>query len=207
LAQTLSTLRPDLPWEVAQGSLELYNLENLPFKVKYSLLPETTHPDFHQLTLKKKSGLNYSHALSLGNPFEYTLLIEDDVSPSNDFLMNLTTVMHKLKPEHDIVALYSCYDWGEKQDIVPYPINDFYGTQAMLFSPKIRPKLAKFIHENAGTEPYDFLIKKFNHPIYAAARSLFQHTGEISTGLGYHHRTFNFIDDAFTNNPIRPETI
>lgn len=175
-------------------------------KFEYEVYYQSDTTDVKYTSIQKpynnplqNSQYNYSWCLQqLGNK----ILIEDDVQACKGLEGYYDQISKQFsEDERYILALYSCYNWQPKGKllVVNYPVEDFYGTQAMMFDTKTQEELSAYIQLNIGKTPYDMLIKKyskeFNVPIYATNYSLFQHIGKISTGLGYHHQAFNFIDD------------
>lgn len=144
----------------------------------------------------------FNYAMSIW--YSEGLVLEDDVQVSRNWTQWIDEVT-SIAPDGDyIIALYACYQWrtNGQLDLVPYNIENFYGTQAMLFSESIREKLAHWILTRLDTEddePHDFAIKSFCNeyrvPLYATTYSLAQHIGQVTTGLGHHHQCKNFIDE------------
>lgn len=195
LSKTLSTIPSDLKVEIFyQGDVSTLQIDNVEiYPTKFIDDPTFVH---------KNSQFNYASILLRT---KCGVIVEDDVFFSPGFLEHLGTILdiissRSLQIEDYAVALYSCYSWGrEDLDIVPYPVDDFYGTQAMLYNVKTAREFGHFLMGRVGREPYDLALKSFiaDNPmtnLFASTRSLVQHIGESTSGLGFFHQTNNFID-------------
>ena len=157
-------------------------------------------PMFDVMNLIQKSTYNYINALRVADG--ECIIVEDDIRFSSMFLENAEQVK-KSNFKRTIVALYSAWDWTPKvrdhlQCMIPYPIDKFFGTQAMYYTSDVVHDLANFMNEHVGKEAYDMLIKSFcrlnpDVKLLATRYSVVQHIGGESTGLGYHHTTGNFV--------------
>jgi len=194
LADTVATIPKDYAIQyVAQGQIVQPRAGNLiPVDKKYKQ-DETRHRD---------SQYNYARALLTTKD---GLIIEDDVKLSRYFDKALNEVIKNIPTSRYAVALYSCYNWTQdnfNEVIAKYPINMFYGTQAMLYDIETAREFGAYLLENIGREPYDLALKTFIKTVnpevvlYASKLSLVQHIGDISTGLGNGHQCFNFVDDV-----------
>jgi hypothetical protein len=162
----------------------------------------TTKPYIKQI--KRSKDAQYNYAIALANTID-GLIIEDDVIFCKDFDFHLKQALAALPTERYALALYACYDWSETSDfggvLVNYPIDDFYGTQGMIYDIETAREFAQYISENIGQEPYDHALRTFiksantSIGLYATKHSLIQHIGMISTGLGYGHQCNNYIDN------------
>lgn len=146
----------------------------------------------------------YNYARALLNTKD-GLIIEDDVKLSRYFDTALNKIINDIPTERYAVALYSCYNWtqySKYETIAEYPIDMFYGTQAMLYDIETAKEFGAYLLENIGREPYDLALKTFIKTVnpevvlYASKLSLVQHIGNVSTGLGNGHQCFNFLDDV-----------
>ncbi|MGA1046395.1 MAG: hypothetical protein ACO3UU_00110 [Minisyncoccia bacterium] len=194
LADTVATIPEDYAIQyVAQGQIVQPRAGNLiPVDKKYKQ-DETRHRD---------SQYNYARALLTTKD---GLIIEDDVKLSRYFDKALNEVIRNIPTARYAVALYSCYNWTQdnfNEVIAKYPINMFYGTQAMLYDIETAREFGAYLLENIGREPYDLALKTFIKTVnpevvlYASKLSLVQHIGDVSTGLGNGHQCFNFLDDV-----------
>lgn len=194
LADTVATIPEDYAIQyVAQGQIVQPRAGNLiPVDKKYKQ-DETRHRD---------SQYNYARALLTTKD---GLIIEDDVKLSRYFDKALNEVIRNIPTARYAVALYSCYNWTQdnfNEVIAKYPINMFYGTQAMLYDIETAREFGAYLLENIGREPYDLALKTFIKTVnpevvlYASKLSLVQHIGDVSTGLGNGHQCFNFVDDV-----------
>ena len=100
-----------------------------------------------------------------------------------------------------ILALYAGAETGLKAaddgtPYVSYPPERFFGSQAIYYPEPMREAYAKNLKENGVDSfgmPYDFLISEYSRKqdiaIFAAIPCLFEHIGEVSTGLaGFFHQ-------------------
>ncbi len=150
-------------------------------------------------------GTHRRHTLNYSRPLlHHGLILEDDVAfcPAWDvWLGDALQECRRLRPDGRFaLALYSCYPWDPGRLVVEYPAELFYGTQGMYFAPPVRTPLHLHLLGNFGREPTDLLIKGFCReqgvPLFACSRSLVQHVGEQTTGLGQFHQTGNFRGDS-----------
>ena len=194
LADTVATIPEDYAIQyISQGQIVQPRAGDLvPVDKKYKQDP-TRHRD---------SQYNYARALLTTKD---GLIIEDDVKLSRYFDKALNEVIRNIPTARYAVALYSCYNWGQYskyETIAEYPIDMFYGTQAMLYDLETAKEFGAYLLENIGREPYDLALKTFIKTVnpevklYASKLSLVQHIGDVSTGLGNGHQCFNFLDDV-----------
>jgi hypothetical protein len=194
LADTVFTIPEDYYIQyVSQGQIVQPRAGDLvPVDKKYKQDP-TRHRD---------SQYNYSVAL---RQTVDGLIIEDDVHLSRNFDQHLEKIKSNIPTLRYAVALYSCYNWNGYSDyehIAKYPIDMFYGTQAMLYDIETARKFGEYLAQNIGKEPYDLALKTYIKEVdpevvlYASKLSLVQHIGDISTGLGGGHKTRHFIDET-----------
>jgi hypothetical protein len=188
LADTVATIPEEYVIQyISQGQIVQPRAGDLvPVDKKYKQDP-TRHRD---------SQYNYSIAL---RQTVDGLIIEDDVKLSKDFDEHLEKVRSNIPTSRYAVALYSCYQWNK--DLEKYPIDMFYGTQAMLYDIETARGFGEYLAQNIGKEPYDLALKTYIKEVdpevilYASKYSLVQHIGDISTGLGGGHKTGHFIDE------------
>jgi hypothetical protein len=148
------------------------------------------------------AGWHYAHILEHGAVWDNRIVIvEDDVQFCQDFANRYQQVMHTA-PTRSIVALYACYRWPDGPlSAVPYPVNDFYGTQAVVFDRWTADVAANHLYRNLlRYDQYDLLLKEVCHthhvPLLASRQSLVQHFGAVTTGMSASlHQCENFIDD------------
>jgi len=194
LADTVVTIPEDYHIQyVSQGQIAQPRAGDLvPVDKKYKQ-DETRHRD---------SQYNYSVAL---RQTVDGLIIEDDVKLSRKFDQYLNKVKSDIPTTRYALALYSCYNWNHIPNgltIAEYPIDSFYGTQAMLYDIETARGFGEYLAQNIGKEPYDLALKTYIKEVdpevvlYATKLSLVQHIGDISTGLGNGHKAFNFVDNV-----------
>ena len=193
LSDTVATIPEDYHIQyVSQGQIIQPRAGDLvPVDKKYKQDP-TRHRD---------SQYNYSIAL---RQTVDGLIIEDDVRLCNKFDIELEQRLAEIPTKRYVIALYSCYNWGGYSDydkIAKYPVDMFYGTQAMLYDLETARGFGEYLAQNIGKEPYDLALKTYIKEVdpevilYASKLSLVQHIGDISTGLGGQHKTGHFIDE------------
>lgn len=149
----------------------------------------------------RDSQYNYSQALLNTKD---GLIVEDDVEFSKNFNYYYENILKNLPSSRYAIALYACYDFWNKplfnNFFAEYPVDSFYGTQAMLFDIHTAREFGSYLAGTIGKEAYDLALKTFIKEInpqvklYATQYSLVQHIGQVSTGLGNNHQTNNFID-------------
>lgn len=194
LADTVATIPEDYVIQyISQGQIVQPRAGDLvPVDKKYKQDP-TRHRDSQ-----------YNYAIALLNTKD-GLIIEDDVKLSRYFDTALIEIINNIPTERYAVALYSCYNWtqyNKYETIAEYPIDMFYGTQAMLYDLETAREFGAYLLKNIGREPYDLALKTFIKTVnpevvlYASKLSLVQHIGDVSTGLGNEHQCFNFLDDV-----------
>lgn len=194
LADTVATIPEDYVIQyVAQGQIVQPRAGDLISVDKKYKQDETRHRDSQ-----------YNYARALFNTKD-GLIIEDDVKLSRHFDKALDEIIKNIPTPRYAVALYSCYNWTQdnfNEVIAKYPIDMFYGTQAMLYDIETAREFGAYLLENIGKEPYDLALKTFIKTVnpkvvlYASKLSLVQHMGDVSTGLGNGHQCFNFLDDV-----------
>lgn len=142
---------------------------------------------------------NYWRCLHHFRESEKNLLVcEDDISFAPDWIQTLLPIIEHIYTEIGdtfLLTLYSPYDWpniaGPKHTL-PYILMrkiGFYGTQAVLFSPKARILVQNYLW-NEGIQklhvPTDLRVRdcclENGIPIITLLRSLVQHEGFVSTG-------------------------
>lgn len=193
LEQTVKTIPKSFDVEyVVQGDVKVPRPGMITKVHRLYAKDETRHRD---------AGFNYAMALlSTSSGF----IIEDDIIFCKNFEMIYENMRKQLPEGKYAIALYACYNWGANQGILAkYPVDDFYGTQAMVYDKKTAENFGEYLLGNLETvqEPYDMALKRFIKEIdpevklYATTLSLVQHMGTVSTGLGNGHQTSNFVDD------------
>lgn len=201
LEETVQSIPPEMEAEI------VWQKENPRVPIKHSsILLHTPKP---YLQVGHNSRLNYGLALLYSTD---GLIIEDDVILSTNFIRYLNTAKKLIPCDRYVLSLYSCYKWKfeEKFQLVHYPTELFYGSQAMYYDAVTKREMAAWVLDGLimETEPHDFAVraycKEFDIPLFTLNYSLVQHIGEVTTGLGYHHQCINFIDD-FSEENIFPE--
>jgi len=173
------------------------DFQNNPLINVVPLTPEEAEriKDWH---VHRKFNHNYHRALAFPDikPEQYKITMEDDLEFDPAFWAKLNDILTLNSIQsRTAIALYACYDNGPKQNkLSEYYVNSYYGTQCMLYTPDIVPGAADFIKmfgSESYNEPGDMLLKAFlrsnAYCLYHSHRSLVQHIGYVSTGLGNHH--------------------
>lgn len=145
------------------------------------------------------ANLNVSNALMLGSErAPWVLFLEDDIDVCDDFfgsvsrwLSDHATDMYRLYP------LGAAYTWVDTavsngQSSVPYPVDEFYGTQSFVIRAHDAVSLAQYLQDHCydraddGTS-YDLLIADWHKQQYpnlshllTPAPSFIQHIGMLS---------------------------
>jgi hypothetical protein len=197
VAQTSPGIKVDCPrvrgkWEVKTEKGVVPMKDEVINTNKLYIEDETRHRDSQ-----------YNYAIALLNTKD-GLIIEDDVKLCRNFDIELEQRLAEIPTKRYAFALYSCYNWGGYSDydkIAKYPIDMFYGTQAMVFDLQTAKEFGTYLLNNIGKEPYDLALKTYIKEVdpevvlYASKLSLVQHIGDVSTGLGSGHKTGHFIDE------------
>jgi hypothetical protein len=135
---------------------------------------------------------------------EFILILEDDLDFSSDFLDKISHWLTKYIYvfSNNIVTLYTPYAeinqcLREGKDLWQYPIDGFYGTQALLGTPMIMHECGEFI-KKVERLPWDMAIKEWlkatNRGLISTVPCLVQHIGVISSIHGQHmHTTPGFV--------------
>jgi hypothetical protein len=189
LTDTVNTIPTNYKIQyISQGKIEIPREG----EILYTERPYATDPSRH-----RDSQYNYAQALLHTKD---GFIVEDDVIFSKDFDYYYNQILSNIPAPRYVIALYSCYDFKDNHLFGEYPIDAFYGTQAMLFDIHTAREFGEYLMGTIGNEAYDLALKTFIKNInpqvklYATAYSLVQHIGQVSTGLGHNHQTANFID-------------
>jgi hypothetical protein len=122
-------------------------------------------------------------------------VLEDDVSPSRSWEEALHDIVDDIESQYPgkyVLALYTAHGVKKlpQSNYVPYPAQLFFGLCAMYYPDAIRSDFANYLEihgVNSFKTPHDLLLGKYSQdsgiPIFAAMPCLFQHVGELSTGL------------------------
>ena len=123
-------------------------------------------------------------------------ICEDDLEFVPGFVSTLLATIDEIEQSLDkyILAVYSPYDledpaYARGRLYCAYAA-PFYANQCIYYPRSIIPEVAEFILANGVhtyTEPNDLLVKRIGEArrcLYATRRSLVQHIGSVSTGVG-----------------------
>lgn len=196
LNDTISSIPSNFNIELFyQGDISKLKFDNIKiFQIRFvddrSLVHRNSQFNYASILLRTKCGF----------------IVEDDIFFSQNFNTHIENIYESLRNRELIetseyaVALYSCYNWGrEDVDLIDYPSDGFYGTQAMIYSLKTAREFGHFLMGRIGKEPYDLALKSFlsENPgtsLFASTRSLVQHIGQSTSGLGFFHQAPNFVN-------------
>jgi hypothetical protein len=135
---------------------------------------------------------------------EYAVIFEDDVIPKAHWEIALKGLIKALTEVHGSAFILSLYRAGLRPPALGqrsigygrYPINSFFGTQAMCYPMAVLPRLIDYIYRMsiaAYNNPYDIVVGRFtqemNIPLIFSVPSLVQHIGTQTTGLGTFHQS------------------
>lgn len=192
--------------KIQNGSLSDNNIksifeEDVP-KVTIHQLLEALEPAFMALDIRPRHNKNYAATFLLAPENEDALILEDDVVPCQNLHKQLEAVnwlITQRKLEKYIIALYSHAKWPlSAQNLNEYPLERFFGLQAMLYSANIKELCNAYHLKYCNEQPADFITriiaKENSIPVFATTFSLFQHVGTVTTGLGNFHYAQNFLD-------------
>jgi hypothetical protein len=161
--------------------------------------------------IHRRACRNYQRCLTL--PLEGkkgVLVCEDDVVFRDLFLTRLVLTIQEMRSdrlEQYALALFASHDFEGDASFYRGKLYcsygwEYYGSQAMYFPSAMARSVATLIDDygvNRFVEPYDLTIKRAcGGLMYACARPLCQHVGEVSTGLGGCSRAPGFT------RPFRP---
>ena len=103
-----------------------------------------------------------------------------------------------------ILACYHSYELAGDPSLArgeyycSYHAPKFYGTQCVYYPRSVLNEVAAAVHlegiEKTG-KPGDFIVRDYAHwinALYGTKRSLAQHVGRVSTGLGNFHASASF---------------
>jgi hypothetical protein len=142
---------------------------------------------------------NFIRACTEPSACEFLLVLEDDLDFSTDFLPKISQWLtkHARLLDNNIVTLYTPYVeinqcLREGRELWHYPVEGFYGTQALLGTSTIMHACGEFI-KNVENLPWDMAIKEWlkatNRGIISTVPCLVQHIGVISSVHGQHMHT------------------
>lgn len=199
----IGQLRADLPIRLVVGSPDSNYLKRYrenPF-VEILEPPVSEWEYFRNFKVHHRAAWNYWRSLSLGirSPNRHGLVVfEDDLVPAHCWEEQFYKIIDQIEMRHStlyLLALYAPYDNLPEPipetNFVLYPTDWFYGTQAIYYPEIVRLEFIKYLKSNGVDthhHPYDRVLRDYllemKIPIFAAMPCLFQHVGEITTGLG-----------------------
>jgi hypothetical protein len=213
--ELIASLRPDLPLRLivgapAYGYLERYRSNPLREIIEVGA-EEWAH--FQHRRVHHRACWNYWRSLTLGprTPSCRGLVVfEDDVIPARGWENRFHETVNQIKEVHKgpfVLALYTAVNLPSPPHAriyyVGYPVPVFFGTQAMYYPEEVRAGFADYLKRHGVDSmrlPYDVLLRNYlwkeRIRLLAAIPCLFQHVGEIGTGLGNFHKTGQFLSDV-----------
>ena len=210
--ELMAELRSDLPVRVIVGSPDYEYLERYrgnPFR-EIVEVPEKGWEHFRDRDVNHRASWNYWRCLSLGprsDSSDGLVILEDDVIPARGWETRLQEIIDQIESTCAgpyVLALYSPLRLPRTATsqtyYVRYPTANFYGTQAIYFPREVRSEFTQFLKiygVNSLQQRYDLLLRGFllgkGIPLFSANPCLFQHVGEVSTGLAeFFHKTSRF---------------
>ncbi|MGO8928026.1 MAG: hypothetical protein ACLQU3_14235 [Limisphaerales bacterium] len=126
------------------------------------------------------------------------LLLEDDVLPARGWEKQLHKTIEQIEVQYGeeyVLALFTIQphlstpvDADTYYSL--YPVNDYAGSQAMYYPESVRVAFAEYMAAEGRDiyrMGYDLLLREYlkftGIPLFATAPCLFQHIGEVGTGL------------------------
>jgi hypothetical protein len=215
--ELIASLRSDLPVRLIAGSPDYGYLERYrsnPFR-EIIEVPAKGWEHFQDRRVHHRACWNYWRCLTLGprtSSCEGLVIFEDDVMPARGWESRFYDTVDQVEAACQgpfVLSLYCPIRLPPTPDsqtyFAPYPTARFYGTQAMYYTEEVRVGFADFMKAygvNTMRHPYDILLRMYllnaGIPLFAAKPSLFQHVGEISTGLGKFHKTRQFHNEVMS---------
>lgn len=194
LTDTVNTIPADYDIQyICQGEIELPR----PGEIIHTDRPYASDDNRH------RDG-KYNYAQSLLHTKD-GLVIEDDVIFARNFDLYIQWAIKAVPSKRYAIALYSCYDWSESpmysRSLVDYPVEKYYGTQAMLYDLETAREFGNYLQENIEGDLWDLALKTFitqvnpEVKLYATRGSIVQHIGNVSSISTNGHRAFNFVGD------------
>jgi hypothetical protein len=209
--ELIACLRPDLGLRLVVGTPDCDYLKRYRVNPFIEIIEPLPHEweCFQNCVIHQRATWNYWRTLNFGaqHPCRQGMVIfEDDIIPAQNWEKRLYDIIGQIETGHSspyILTLYasqvSLPEPANGSYYVHYPTNCFYGTQAVYYPEPVRKGFSEYLKTNLVHEfrvPYDFLLREYAEKegisIFAAIPCLFQHIGEISTGLGIFHRTEQF---------------
>lgn len=146
---------------------------------------------------------NTWQALSQAPEGRDVLLLQDDVELSNAWPLHLRYRLRLARErfgDRFVLALYAPYSF-KGDHLAPYPVDAFYGNQALYFPYAIAQEYAQRLwgHVQSYRLPDDMVLKAYAGDVrlslLASLPNLAQHTGNVSTGLGGFHQSPTYRRD------------
>lgn len=146
-----------------------------------------------------------------------TLILEDDVRFARGWRGRLETTLAVLEDRYGtdfVLTLYAPLSFGQQEQrlYADYPLRDFYGTQAVYYTAKIRKGFAKCLKTKglvANANSYDGILRDYllqeGLPLFVTTPTLVQHMGKRSTGLGHWHDSPDFVEDVTALNLVQDD--
>jgi hypothetical protein len=213
--ELIASLRSDLPIRLivgapAYGYLERYRSNPCREIIE---VPAEEWEYFQHCRVHHRACWNYWRSLTLGSrtpSCKGLVVFEDDVIPARGWESRFHGTVNQIEAIYNgpfVLALYTALNISPPSDAqtyyVRYPVPVFYGTQAMYYPEKVRIEFADYLKRHGVDSmrlPYDLLLRMYlwkeRIPLFVTIPCLFQHVGEISTGLGNFHKSRQFRGDV-----------
>jgi hypothetical protein len=188
-----------------QGYLDSYRHHR---QIRIEPLSEIDAQRSADWTVHRKACLNHYRCLSLplGNA-RGLCVCEDDVVFCDGFVEKLLATVREMEENYGLIRyLLACYvpyrldepGLQRGKRFASYPAHGFYGTQCMYYPRSVVAEVAERMSKEgveSPTQPADMIVKDFGIEIdgvYGTTRSLVQHIGSQTTGLGSFHTSPTF---------------
>jgi hypothetical protein len=209
----LDGLHPTLPLRLVVGSPDVAYLSRIVAARQLQVIvpDELEWNSIKTKPVGQRAAWNYWRCFVLGpqsKERQGLVIFEDDVALTYGWEERLHKVVATLNRRHGeryILALYSANvisKAGNLNCVERFPVDRFFGTQAMYFPERIREVLQPYLKRfgvDAFRAPYDWLVRDFAKakgiPIFRCVPSLAQHIGLVTTGLGKFHKSNSFVPE------------
>ena len=213
--ELIACLGPDLPMRLIVGSPSYGYLERYKSHPCIEIIEvgaeEWAH--FQNRRVHHRACWNYWRSLTLGPrtpSYSGLVVFEDDVLPARGWENRFHDTVNQIEAVHKgpfVLALYTPANLPAPPHAqiyyVGYPVPVFFGTQAMYSPEATRAGFTDYLGRHGVDSmqlPYDVLLRNYlwkeRIRLVATFPCLFQHVGEISTGLGNFHQARWFLSDV-----------
>ncbi len=214
----IASLRKDIPICLVVGSpsysyLELYSRNS---RIKIVKVDPAEWEFYKEFPVQYRASWNYWRCFeygvrAAGERKNGLLILEDDVIPDKGWEERLAATIEQIEAEFGEEFVLSLYTYHTKlakpvanKYYARYPVYTFGGTQAVYYPESVRMAFSDYI-KSEGVEiyrmPYDWLLSEYLRltgiPLFVTTPCLFQHIGEITTGLSWgFHQAKHFVSKS-----------